>query len=184
MQLGAVDSRYISHQLRGFRCADADSEVMTKINGLIIVNWRLVGKANRSGRPSCRGSPGARYAVISACIISVRLASAARSSPVQFEGMRMRGVPPSQNKVERTSIGPRTKQALLLACKERELNIAVEFDTLPTDGTCDGQHADSSRAIIVAPWCSCASEGTTAVVVPADENSRRGLFDRFIAAVE
>lgn len=72
---------------------------------------------------------------------------------------------------EHTSIRLGPQQPLLLTSERDKLHVSVcKPDTFSSNGACNCEDARSSGTVVVPTWSACASEGSTAVVVPADYN--------------
>ena len=86
-ELGGVDGGNVGNELRYFRCADA---VYGRVESCIFNSH--AHKTYISGRPSCGGSPGSWYAIMSACIIRVKFLPSSRICSAEtfrdYENMR------------------------------------------------------------------------------------------------
>jgi len=105
---------------------------------------------NYIGNPSWGGSPGAWYASMSACIISVTFASCARNSSV---GIHRVGGQRACGNGARTSICFRAEQSLLLASKCDELDVGMELEAELLDSACDREQRDDAGTIVITTGC-------------------------------
>ena len=88
---------------------------------------------------------------MSACIISVTLASRSRNSPVEMYTESANGKRGGNG--GRTSIRFRAEQSLLLAGKRDDLDVGMEFDAELLDSVGDREQRDGAGTIVVATGC-------------------------------
>ena len=86
---------------------------------------------------------------------------------------------------EHTSIRPGPQQPLLLTSERDKLHVSVcEPNAFSGNGARNCEDARGSRTVVVCTWSACASEGSTAVVVPADYNGVVRRIDGGVPAEE
>ena|SRR6266850_1444206 len=140
-------------------------------------SYHLTDETYVSGRPSCGGSPGSWYAIMSACTISVKFLRSSRICSTEALETSKRG---QTNR--RTSIVSRTVQPLFLTSEYDELDVRAELYAEAFDCTRNGQKAYRSRAVVITARRPRAAKRASTVVVCADEDRLDGIFRRRIAA--